>query len=163
MFSIPLHKSVSQPTAGSLELTNDGVRWSWNTETTAETAQQCSARIQNTELKPLQQCRYADGGVLESCAGLNCPQQGSTSDQTNVPEITLPPLPRAQSGLRTAFNICQIVDIAYLFWQSRILRQDVTSALLPFQLIFSHNFWIVRRSALQKQHICWILLCNLKF
>ena len=107
--------------------------------------------------------RYADGGVVEWCAGLNCPQQGSTSDQTNVPEITLPPLFSAQSGLRTAFNICQIVDIAYLFWQSRILRQDVTSALLPFQLIFSHNFWIVRGCALQKQHICGILLCNLKF
>ena len=101
--------------------------------------------------------------MVEWCAGLNCPQQGSTSDQTNVPEITLPALLRAQSGLRTAFNICQIVDIAYLFWQSRILRQNVTSALLPFQLIFSHNFCIVRRSALQKQHICGILLCNLKF
>ena len=101
--------------------------------------------------------------MVDSCAGLNCPQQGSTSDQTNVPEITLPALLRAQSGLRTAFNICQIAEIAYLFRQSRILRQNVTSALLPFQLIFSHNFWIVRRPALQKQHICGILLCNLKF
>ena len=48
LFSLPLHKTVSQPTAGSLVLTNYGVRWSWNTETAAPTVQQCSARTQDT-------------------------------------------------------------------------------------------------------------------
>ena len=60
LFSLPLHKTVSQPTAGSLVLTNYGVRWSWNTETAAPTVQQCSARTQDPGHKPLQQCRYAD-------------------------------------------------------------------------------------------------------